>query len=111
MRQTGLLQPLFLSPSPGSRALGTGTFANMGIPWSDHSYGTRSVGCRSHVSRAKPPLVARGLRRLCVHRKISISRGGAGDTEGSRRRPPHRRFPPFQCSTIPGAGVRADHKP
>lgn len=27
------------------------------------------------MSRAKPPLVARGLRRLCVHRKISISSG------------------------------------
>lgn len=65
-------------PFSGFSCPGCGNFANMGTPWrcrSYHSYGTRSVGCRSHVSRAKPPVVACGLRRLCVHGKISISSG------------------------------------
>ncbi|MEJ1275352.1 hypothetical protein NN561_006248 [Cricetulus griseus] len=71
-------------PSKCPHALRAGTYASMG---SEHSYGARLAGRRCHVWCAEPPLIARGLRGLCVHRMIPISSGPQHEEGRVTRKP------------------------
>lgn len=112
LEQTGLLQPFLPFPFSGYSCPGCGNFCKHGdsveMPERPQLWYALSWLQEPRVARKAASGRARAPSPLCAPQDFyffgSPPRGGARDAEGSRRRPPHRRFPPLPVLHHPRRG-------